>query len=220
MVPVNVWGIVFFLVLIAPGLLDDLLFESRAVRGAESTFREISRVVLASLAFSAVPLLLLTIVGDRGLASFLPDPSSWTHSGEQYAVENYGQIVFALVLQTTLSCGLVVLWHRIRRKDENVLTHKPAWVKVFRDENTSGEPPELRVKLNNGSVIWGTLADYTMSFDIDDRELVLAPPLFVRRAGGSRQPMGARMHRVVLRATNIESIAVTYVETTAGRRNR
>jgi hypothetical protein len=81
-----------------------------------------------------------------------------------------------------------------------------------RREASTGQPPELRVKLDSGSVIWGTLADYTQSFDIDDRELVLAPPLFVRKAGGSRQPMGPRMHRVVLRATTIESIAVTYVE--------
>lgn len=155
---------------------------------------------------------MLTIAGERRVVSFLPDPSSWSQAGGRYAVENYGQVVFALMLQTALSCGLVVLWHRVRRKDDNVLTHKPAWVKVFRDENTSGEPPELRVKLNNGTVIWGTLADYTMSFDIDDRELVLAPPLFVRKAGGSRQPMASRMHRVVLRATTIESITVTYVE--------
>lgn len=47
MVPVNVWSAVFFMVLVAPGLLHDLMAETRTARHKESAFRKISRVVLA-----------------------------------------------------------------------------------------------------------------------------------------------------------------------------
>jgi hypothetical protein len=217
-VPANAWGIVFFLVLIAPGLLDDLLFESRSARAAESTFREISRVVLASLAFSAVPLFVLTVVGDLGMTDLLPDPSDWAQRGDSYLTGSYAPIAVALAVQVSASCGLVALWHRFRRRAVKPLVHKPAWAKVFRDDNPTGEAPQVRVRLTSGTVFWGTVADYTQTFDVSEREIVLAPPLATRGTGGVRQSMDERWARVVLKAADIESISVTYVEpSSAGR---
>jgi hypothetical protein len=211
-IPANAWGIVFFLVLVAPGLLDDLLFESRAARAAESTFREISRVVLVSLVFSAPPLLTLAIVGDRGGVSVLPDPSEWAARGDTYLVRSYVPIVVALIIQTATSCGLVWVWHRWSRRSTKPLIHKPAWTKVFRDDNPTDEPPEARVRLSSGTVFWGTVSDYTQTFNVADRELVLSPPLFTRKPGGTRTAMGERMARVVLKAEDIETIVVMYVD--------
>jgi hypothetical protein len=47
-------SVVFFALLIAPGPLFDLLAEHRRVGAPESTFREVSQVVLASLVFSGL----------------------------------------------------------------------------------------------------------------------------------------------------------------------
>ena len=215
MIPTDAWGIVFFLVLIAPGLLDDLLFESRAARAAESTFREISRVVLVSLAFSAPPLLALAVVADRGGLSALPDPSEWAAEGDEYLLQSYAPIIVALAVQTAVYCGLVWAWHRWRRRSTQPLIHTPAWAKVFRLDNPTSQAPEARVRLHSGTVFWGTVSDYTQTFNVIDRELVLSPPLFSRAPQGTRRAMDERMARVVLKSEDIESIAVMYVESTA-----
>lgn len=54
MLPSSWLTVVSFLLLVAPGLLFDLLAARRRVGVSESAFREVSRIVLASLAFSAL----------------------------------------------------------------------------------------------------------------------------------------------------------------------
>lgn len=209
MVPANLWSAIFFLVLVAPGLLYDLLSETKLTRPKESTFREVGRVVLASLAFSAAPLLLLTSIGDANWTDALPDPSRWAQDGSAYTVDNYGPIVFALVLQTGLSCGLVSGFHLWRHGRSPSLGSIPTWRKVFRDDNPSRIAPVARVKLSSGTVYEGTVADYTQSFE-DGRDLVLAPPLKFKPAGGRMSDVPSAWQRMVIAREQIESVTVRY----------
>lgn len=209
MVPVNVWSAVFFLVLVAPGLLYDLLVETRGSRKKESAFREVGRVVLASLTFSSLPLLLLTLVGDQGWTSVLPDPSEWAASGSSYAIANYAPIVFALVLQCGLSCLLVVAFHQFRHRGRPRLNPAPTWRKVFRDDNPTGQPPVVRIKTTNGTTYEGLLADYTQTFE-EDRDLVLAPPLKIKPAGKPLADLPAGWQRIIIPSNAVHSLTVRY----------
>lgn len=210
MVPVNVWSAVFFLVLVAPGLLYDLIAETRSARQKESAFREISRVVLASLAFSALPLLAITLTGDLGVTDALPDPSRWARSGSTYALDNYAAVVFSLVLQCLLSCALVAAFHRFKHHRNPKLVATPTWRKVFRDDNPSGAAPIVRVKTTSGSTYVGELSDYTQSWD-EDRDLVLAPPLQVKPEGGQLTGMPEDWQRVIIPSNSIQTITVRYL---------
>jgi MFS family permease len=62
MVPASWLAVLFFLLFVAPGLLFDLLSEKRCAGIAQSGFREISRVVLASILFSAIGAVAVAVV--------------------------------------------------------------------------------------------------------------------------------------------------------------
>ena len=62
MIPTNWLTVVLFLVLVAPGLLFDLLSERRRASVTESAFREASRVILASLIFDLFAFAVLAVI--------------------------------------------------------------------------------------------------------------------------------------------------------------
>jgi hypothetical protein len=61
-VPSSWLSVVLFFLFIAPGLLLDLLSEQRRAGFSESAFREISRILLASIVFSGFAFSVLAIV--------------------------------------------------------------------------------------------------------------------------------------------------------------
>ncbi len=209
MVPVNVWSAVFFLVLVAPGLLHDLMTETRIARQKESAFREISRVVLASLAFSAVPLLVITVIGANGWSNWLPDPSRWARSGNAYVVNNYAAVAFSLVLQCVASCALVWGVHLLQHGKKPKLVAEPTWRKVFREDNPTDNAPIVRVKTASGTTFVGELADYSQTWD-EDRDLVLGPPLQVKRESEKIVDMPPNWQRIIIPSASIQTIAVRY----------
>jgi hypothetical protein len=210
LVPSNWLSVVLFLLLIAPGLLYDLLAQRRRVEAPESAFREISRVVLASLAFSGIGLL---VVG--GLRTLKPD--SMLDTGrlldhpQTYLVNHYRLGIRALAIQTGVALGAAALthWH-LARKHGSGLRPRSTWTKVLRDERPNGMVPFVRVKVNNGTIYIGQVAHFTADLDVADRELVLAPPLFSKRAGGPLANIPEEWQRLVLPASSIESIVVQY----------
>jgi cytochrome c biogenesis factor len=62
MVPTGWVSVLLFLLLVAPGLAFELLSEKRRAAYVESTFREISRLVLGIIGFTALGLVFLAIV--------------------------------------------------------------------------------------------------------------------------------------------------------------
>jgi hypothetical protein len=73
MVPSGWLTVVLFLLLVSSGLLFDLLAVRRRTGPAESAFHETSRIVLASLGFTAV---VLTVRHDRDDGGGVPAFSS------------------------------------------------------------------------------------------------------------------------------------------------
>src|SRR5688572_19801907 len=60
------WGSALaFLLFVAPGIAFDLLSRTRRAAAGESTFREVSRVALSSLAFSLPALAVVVVIGSQ-----------------------------------------------------------------------------------------------------------------------------------------------------------
>lgn len=211
MVPSTWLSAVLFVVLIAPGLLFDLLAERRRAGAPESAFREASRVVLASLVFSSLGLGVVDLVRTVE-PTWMPDADRLVAEPHQYLVEHYRLILGALLLGGSVALGAAWLAHwLLSRKYGSGLRTLSSWRKVFRDELPAGvAAPHVRVRLTNGTVFTGLVAQYTADLDLADREIVLAPPLFSRTGANKLTPLPVEWQRLILPASSIESIAVQY----------
>jgi uncharacterized membrane protein YidH (DUF202 family) len=209
-VPSTWLSVLFFVVLIAPGLLFDLLAQRRRVGVPESAFREASRVVLASLVFSGLGLVVVGLVRTLEPA-WMPDPDRLVANPHQYLVEHYRLILAALLLGGSVALGAAGLAHWfLGREYGSSLRTVSSWRKVFREDQPAGTATHVRVRLRNGTVFTGLIARYTADLDLSDREIVLAPPLFSKTEGNTLTALPAEWQRVILPASSIESIAVQY----------
>jgi hypothetical protein len=209
-VPSTWLSVLFFVVLVAPGLLFDLLAERRRVGAPESAFREASRVVLASLVFSGLGLAAVVLVRTLEPA-WMPDPDRLVAEPHQYLVEHYRLLLAALLVTGSVALGAAGLAHwLLARKYGSGLRTLSTWRKVFRQERPAGTAAHVRVRLTNGTVFTGKVAGYTADLDLSDREIVLAPPLFSKTEGNKLAPLPVEWQRVILPASSIESVAVQY----------
>src|SRR6266567_9163130 len=88
MVPSTWLTLLLFLFVVSPGILFDLLGAQRHVRAAESTFREIGRVVLGSIGFTSLAIALLLLVR-LVVPAAMPDPRSLITGGTDYFAAHY-----------------------------------------------------------------------------------------------------------------------------------
>jgi hypothetical protein len=209
-IPATWVSVVLFLLLIAPGLLYDQLAQRRRVAPTESGFREASRVILASLIFSAIGLSVVAIAR-AVLPSLLPDPTALLSNQRTYVAAHYRLVAAALVLEVGVAVGLawvVSVW--LARRHGAPLRHESAWTRVLRKSTPAGRRPYVRVRLQNGTVYMGAVAHATADLELDERELVLAPPLFSNTETGELRPTEPEWQRIVLQGSQIESLAVRY----------
>jgi hypothetical protein len=223
--PTSWLSLAFFAVLVVPGLLFDLLLDRRRVGPRETTFREISRVVLASGIFSTVGLGVLAGVARLTSGDWVPDVTQLLgDDANAYIARHIGTITLSLAIMCTssaLAAGLSAWW--VSRKNPSRLDAVSSWTSTFRPIRKVGwnrarqESPYVRVRLSNGTVYKGHVAGFTADLELADRELVLGPPISIKRAlrtgeeGPIRfQPVGPDWQRLILKADDIESIFVRY----------
>lgn len=210
MVPSSLWGVIFFVVLVAPGLLLDYLQHRHRARVGESSFREIARVVLTSLVCSGIAFVALAVVAEVLPGSVIAGPRDIIAVDADFARDRFWQLVLAMFLFVAVSCGLATTWCVWRKPSGPRLTPQPAWEKVFRTDNPTAQAPVLRIHLRSGTAIVGTLADYTKAYDLDDRELVLAAPLWIGVEGQPLEPADIAWQRLVVAGADVENILVQY----------
>lgn len=165
MVPGTWLSVLLFVVLVAPGLLFDLLSDRRRGGFPESTFREISRVVLASFAFSAAAFGILVLI--RTLEpSWMPDPREMIGSAGTYLPDRYRLIFRALLIQAGLALLFAYLFHLWLAHTQGAnIRRASAWTQIFKTNRPDGAAPYVRVRLKSGFVYTGFVGYFSPDLD-------------------------------------------------------
>lgn len=210
MVPTTWLAVLFFVLLVAPGLLYDLLAERRRPPAGESVFREVSRTVLASLIISTLSVSILVAIR-WARPGWMPDPDSLFSGTGDYVGRHYRLILRTLLLEGCISLSIAAGFHWIRATRVRVrLRPVSTWTRVFREERPSGFLPHAQIRLTNGMTYIGQVGHFTADLETTDREIVLVPPLYVKKPDGQFKDMPSEWQRVVLSGTSVESLIVQY----------
>lgn len=217
MVPTTALALLSFFALVAPGLFFDLLLSKKQADRSETAFREAGRVVLVSAWCSVVsaPIVLGVV---KALRTWVPSGRDWVPSardlviGERtYLADHIAGLSLMGVVFIVASLGVskLTFWV-IYRDDPGQVSQVSVWRKVFRDDAPSGAYPFVRIKMQSGASWTGHVAHYSPDLEIADREIVLSSPVAMKDSSGKSSALPKEWSRVVLRADQIESIAVQY----------
>jgi hypothetical protein len=204
-------ALLLFFVVIAPGLLFDLLSERRRAGLTESAFREVSRVILSSLVFSGFAISVLVAVRVVRPA-WIPDPRRLLQHGNYFS-DNYGLVSRALAIEVVIALIAACFTHLIisHRQGGASIRQVSAWTQVFKREKPPCHDAYVRVRLNNGTTYYGTVANFTAGPDAEGRELILAEPLYAKPNMADRpSPIPGVYQRVVISGDAIEVLSVEY----------
>jgi hypothetical protein len=210
MLPSTWLSLVLFILLIAPGLLFDLLAEGRRVGVKESAFRETGRVVLASLGFSTVGVVAVALVRTVH-APWMPDPRLLLLNSHMYLAAHYTSVFWALLLEGAVALAASAGVHAYLTKNASgpPLRATSLWSAALSEALPAGTVAHARVRLESGAVYLGQVVHYTADLELADRELVLGPPLFSKTGDRPLEPV-PDVGRVILVGSRIESIGVEY----------
>ena len=171
-------GLVLFLLVVAPGLLFDLLSDKRRALVRESSFRELGRTILASVAFGSVGAL-SAVLAFKLFPSTFADPSRLIGRGAgAYANDAAVHLAASFVLQTIMALFAALVAHLLLlRRTTTRLRPVSSWHAVFREHPPKGTVPFVRIRTKSGTVWAGIVYEYSPNLEVGDRELVLGPPL-------------------------------------------
>jgi hypothetical protein len=200
-----------FLLFVAPGIVFDLLSRRRRVEVDESAFREASRIALWSLLFSLPASAIVVYISTR--VHRVTRVAGRLASGDVVPISADGlTILLVMLAELVLACGIAGITHLVlsRRSKSCDIRLVSAWTKAFRFDRPADHDVYVRAKLTSGSVWTGRVVSFTPDLELENRELVLAPPLFSRGKTGDLTPLSPDYHRVVLPASQIASLNVAY----------
>lgn len=213
--PATWLSVLLFLVLVAPGLLFDLGSSSRLVRAKESAFHEIARITLASLWFSGISVLFAVLANRWWPESFL-NLDQAVRGGWGYIEENQAPAVASLVLiflSSVIGAVLVnLVWTLlVHGWGRPWIRSKSAWSLVFKPKGVDpGTTVMATATLPDGTVVRGRVTEFSADLELEDRELILQPPIKIRKkgAGAVDKP---HVRALVLRGSDISRLQVEYV---------
>jgi hypothetical protein len=219
-VPDTIGGIVVLVLLVLPGLAFELMRQRRSAGRDDSTFVEVSRILVAGLALGAVTSTLLafvSLIGPRSIVSLYGLFTSRRWITEHLLVSGWTAWAYGL-----LSVTLAALTAAISPGMSYVgLNHaESGWVTAFdrlpRLMKTALELPEtpivrLSVRLTDGTVYVGDRAEFSVGSSPEARELLLAGELLSRPPGSSKAEPVSGWHRILLREDQISDILIQYV---------
>lgn len=213
MIPIGWSGFLAFVLFVAPGLVYDLKRSKTDVPEKESTFREISRVVLVS-AICSIPAAFLVLLVLQGIqrAGFdqVPTLRELLSTDPVLFEEKLPGTISAVAGFAAVSMFIVWLLGTLRRSRSRAsLSSASGWTKVFREHLPEGSIPEVTVRTHDGSLWRGMVANYSADLELEDREIVIAPP-FNMQLGTEFERPHPSWSRIVIPAREIEWIAVSY----------
>lgn len=232
--PTSWGGVLLFLLLIAPGLLFDLLADRRRAQAKETALRETGRIILASLVFGAVAFLVICV-----LASVFPQAFVWPFAALEAddPLSRYGppRLAATLGAQTVVALGAAWSYNqwlgRRRRYKLNASNWRQlftrdwwrsgerlgriravsSWKLILGDNVPKGQYAHARVRLKSGTVWIGRVGPFSTDLETSGRELVLQKPLSAGPPGKPPKPLPVSWHVVLLAGDDIDSITVKYV---------
>lgn len=207
MIPSTTGAVLAFFLFVAPGLLFDLLAAKRRAGVPETSFREASRVVLASTLFTGSSALLLT-VPCLAVASARRWISGWL-KGETTLSPTQPAVLLAMLVVALTACGIAALVHWRLARSGSPLRQVSTWTQAFRADVPSGSAPYVRVKTTSGSTYTGFIGSYTPDLEASGRELVLVPPLWSAAPGKTLDAVPA-WSRIILRGDEVSVLMVDY----------
>lgn len=207
MIPSTIGAVFSFFLFVAPGLLFDLLAARRRAGVPETAFREASRVVLASTAFTGAAAAVVVLMG-LAVPSIRARLRAWLSGSESFSATQPSALL-ALIVVALTACALAWVVHEFLARGGSALRQTSAWSHVFRTEAPDGSVPYVRVKTSSGSTYTGFVGTYTPDLDAAGRELVLVPPLWSAAPGKPLNPV-EQWSRIVLRGEEIIVLMVDY----------
>lgn len=208
-VPSSTGAVLVFMLLVAPGLLFDLLSARRHAGVPESGFREASRVVLASTGFTVAAVALAWGISWVCRVR-LPDFARML-ADSAYRADHIHASVLAPVATSAVACALAYgthLW--LARGTPGRLQPQSAWFRAFRHDVPPGSAPYVRIRTVNGSTYCGFVGYFTPSLETEGRELALVPPLWSAAPGRPLTPLPREWQRVVVPGQDIVSVLVSF----------
>lgn len=215
MIPTTIVQFFLFLVLVAPGLLFELLRERRRPAIEETAFREASRIALASVVFNLAALAVLAII-HLIHSRWLPSPAAWLAHPGTYARSHYVVIVWAVVAELALAIGFVALIDQTRRKRSGNIRSGGIWFQLFRADRPDNTVPWVSLRLTDGAEIAGFLLYYVSADDPAIREIALKPNvegtgLQLRKSADGPVERLNDWSRIVIRGDQISYFKVKYL---------
>lgn len=229
MLPQTAATLAAFLLLVVPGLVFELLRQTRRPAFEQSSLEEIGRIVVASVVLdtAAGALLLLLAVKVRGpllqIGEFARPPEHHTYWRDHPVV-----VLLSLALEVGLATLFGVLVHRslnredgdglaarVRRFLERVVRHRagesierPAmWWTMFRRVRPAGAMTEVVIKKKSGEQVKGVLAAYSPS--PAGADIAIRQPI-VRLEGNAVDAVPDRWPLVIVRGDEISEVAVRW----------
>lgn len=229
-IPVNFAGLIFFAVMIWPGLTYVSARERRSSSVKRSTFREAIDVVSASLSFASIFVILVVICHFIGPA-WTPAPAGLLFHTQAYIRSHLGLVfvwtalgllasrAIALALgRETLERGL----HSVTKRDQPPASHGipesqlSAWWVAFTQYPPHNANPYIGCQLTDGSFVSGWLHSYSREWeDSPDRDLTLRAPILFRPSGSAADAVLEDVGLTVVSARNILMMTVSYVPESA-----
>jgi hypothetical protein len=170
----------------------------------------VSRTVLASLIISTLSVSILVAIR-WARPAWMPDPDRLFSGMGGYTAHHYRLILRTLLLEGGIALVIAFGFHWIRaRRLRARLRPISTWTKVFREERPPGCLPHVQVRLANGMTYIGQVGHFTADLETADREIVLVPPLYVKKPDGQLKDMPSEWQRIVLSGASVESLIVQY----------
>ena len=213
MVPSSVAAVAVFLLLVAPGVAYELVRQRRRPARQDSVFIEVSRVLLAGVTLSLAGMCLLgfaRLAGPGGLAS----PGELIANTQSYIALNSARVLATIVAYVIVTMTLAVFWADCQSYggSKHLIVQDSAWFLTMARYAPPGCAVHVAVTMPDGTAYLGRKLFFTADPALGDRELVLQPPLSYRAPGTPETvSLPESLHRLILPASQITSMAITYV---------
>lgn len=215
MVPSTTSAVVVFVLLVSPGLVFELLWQRSRPRRDESTFVEISRVLLAGVMFSGLATLVMVVVGTLlpGAAAELP---ALVSEGSIYVARQPGLTLGSLSTVVVVAvCLSIAAYDLLTPRNVRSIVQETVWYTAFSRLAAPGSRVFLSVQLKDGSTVTGYSAGYSTEPDPAKRDLLLTAPLTIRLSGHKdATPLDGAWQSMVLPGAEIRNIAAAYIAST------